>query len=344
MEEPKVSIIILNYNAGNLLENCLNSVFNTDYSNFEVIVVDNDSKDQSHLKSKEKFPQIKLIENNENLGYCKGNNVGINQAGGNFLVILNPDTIVERTWIKELLSAHYKIGKGLLQPKLLTLQDKNRINSAGNMINLFGFGFSRGKGFIDNGQYEKFEKIDYASGACLFVSKETLDKIGLFDSYLFAYHDDLNLGWRAASQGVNSYYVPKSIVYHAESYSFKWSSFKMYLLERNRWYCILTEYSRKTFYKMLPALLILELCVLVFYLAKGNIKEKISGYKDIIKYRQFIHERYLELESRKTIPDKELIKYFKDEIEVPYEMAGQMSAKAFNKMLKFLSKIVRLVL
>jgi hypothetical protein len=178
----------------------------------------------------------------------------------------------------------------------------------------------------------------------LFVSKETLDKIGLFDSYLFAYHDDLNLGWRAASQGVYSYYVPKSIVYHAESYSFKWSSFKMYLLERNRWYCILTEYSRKTFYRMLPMLLILEVCILVFYLAKGNIKEKISGYKDIIKYRQFIHERYLELESRKTIPDKELVKYFKDEIEVPYEMAGQISAKAFNKMLKFLSKIVRLVL
>lgn len=89
-----MSIIILNYNAGNLLLDCIESVFKTAYDNIEVIVVDNASVDQSHKKCKEKFDKIKLIENKQNLGYCEGNNVGIMAANGEFVIILNPDTIV----------------------------------------------------------------------------------------------------------------------------------------------------------------------------------------------------------------------------------------------------------
>ena len=82
----------------------------------EVIVVDNASKDQSHLKCKEKFNKIHLIENKENFGYCEGNNVGIRQAKGDFVVILNPDTIVSTNWLTELMSAYNIIGEGLYQP------------------------------------------------------------------------------------------------------------------------------------------------------------------------------------------------------------------------------------
>ena len=100
MELSKVSIIILNYNAGDLLEKCISSVVESNYENFEIILVDNASKDQSHKKCKEKFPQIKLIENKENLGYCQGNNVGLEQADGEYIIILNLDTEVESNWIE----------------------------------------------------------------------------------------------------------------------------------------------------------------------------------------------------------------------------------------------------
>ena len=90
LKKPLVSIIILNYNAGELLINCVESIFQTKYSNFEVIVVDNISSDNSHKKCKEKFQQIKLIENSENLGYCDGNNIGIKNAKGEYVVIMNP--------------------------------------------------------------------------------------------------------------------------------------------------------------------------------------------------------------------------------------------------------------
>ena len=143
ISQPLVTIIILNYNAGQLLFDCCESIFKTDYSNFEIIVVDNASMDGSHKKCKKKFEKIRLIENKENLGYCEGNNVGIQNAKGDFIVILNPDTTVEPNWLSELLSVYNKYGEALYQPKHLSLNDKSVFMSAGNMMNVFGFGYAR---------------------------------------------------------------------------------------------------------------------------------------------------------------------------------------------------------
>ena len=200
---PLVSIIILNYNAGNLLLNCIDSVFKSTYPNFEVLVVDNISTDNSHVVCKKKFEKIHLIENKENLGYCEGNNVGIRNANGEFVVILNPDTIVEPNWLNHLMSAYNEFGEGLYQPKFFSLNEKHVLQSTGNMLHIFGFGFAKDKGKIDDKKMESVEKINYASGTCLFTSKIVLDKIGLLDPFLFLYHDDLDLGWRAAHIGIN---------------------------------------------------------------------------------------------------------------------------------------------
>ena len=81
-ENPLVSIIILNYNAGKLIEECVESIYQSNYKNYEIIIVDNNSKDNSHVECKEKFPLINLIENKKNLGYCEGNNVGIRKSKG----------------------------------------------------------------------------------------------------------------------------------------------------------------------------------------------------------------------------------------------------------------------
>ena len=114
------------------------------------------------------------------------------------------------------------------------------------MLHIFGFGFARDKGNKVIERKEEIEKVGYASGTCLFTTRKVLDKIGLLDEFLFLYHDDLDLGWRGAQIGINSFYVPKSKIYHVESYSLKWSSKKFYCLERNRKYCLLTHYSKDT--------------------------------------------------------------------------------------------------
>ena len=338
---PLVSIIILNYNAGNLLLNCVDSVFKSTYPNFEVLVVDNISTDNSHVVCKKKFEKIHLIENKENLGYCEGNNVGIRNANGEFVVILNPDTIVEPNWLNHLMSAYNEFGEGLYQPKFFSLNEKHVLQSTGNMLHIFGFGFAKDKGKIDDEKMESVEKINYASGTCLFTSKIVLDKIGLLDPFLFLYHDDLDLGWRAAHIGINSFYVPKSIIYHAESYSIKWSSKKFYWLERNRKYCLLTHYSKETYAKMRLSLFLVDLCVWLFYLSKGFLGAKIKAELDIFRNRKFIKIRYNQLEKIKIVSDKELIKKFPDEIFVPKNVSEPIFNQLFNSILSALSKKVK---
>ena len=340
-DESLVSVIILNYNAGKLLLDCVESIKKSKYNNLEIIVVDNISSDNSQTECKEKFPDIKLIQNDENFGYCEGNNIGIRNAKGEYIIVLNPDTIVEENSINELVSAYKEIGDGLFQPKILSLNEEDVLQSTGNMIQIFGFGFARDKGERNAEKEEKIEKIGYASGTCLFTSKRIFEKIGYFDKFLFLYHDDLDLGWRASQMGINSYYVPKSKIFHVESYSLKWSSKKFYWLERNRKYCLLTHYSKKTYEKMRFSLILVDLFVWAFYISKGFLGVKIKAELDIIKNKKFIEKKYLELENKKTISDIELIKNFPDEIFVPSNVSQQSMNVTFNSILTKLSKKIK---
>ena len=340
-KESLVSIVVLNYNAGKLLLNCIESIKKSSYENIEILVVDNISSDNSQIECKKKFPDIKLIQNDENLGYCGGNNAGIKKAEGEFIIILNPDTIVETNWIDELLNAQKEFGDGLYQPKILSLNEEDTIQSTGNMLHVFGFGFARDKGNKVSEKKEEIEKVGYASGTCLFTTRKVLDKIGLLDEFLFLYHDDLDLGWRGAQIGINSFYVPKSKIYHVESYSLKWSSKKFYWLERNRKYCLLTHYSKDTYQKMKFSLILVDLFVWTFYFSKGFLGAKIRAEIDIRKNKKIIDRKYQELEKKKTIPDKELIKNFPNEIFVPTNVSQESMNQTFNSILTKLSKTVK---
>jgi len=340
-ESPLVSVIVLNYNAGDLLLNCIDSLKKSTYANLEILVVDNISSDGSQRKCKEKFPDIKLIQNEKNLGYCGGNNIGIKEAKGEFIVILNPDTIVEPNCVKELILAHEKFGDGLYQPKILSLNEENIIQSTGNMLHVFGFGFARDKGNRITDKKEEVEKIGYASGTCLFTSRKVIEKVGLLDEFLFLYHDDLDLGWRAAQIGINSYYVPDSKIFHVESYSLKWSAKKFYWLERNRKYCLLTHYSKETYGKMRFSLMLVDLFVWVFYISKGFLGAKIKAELEIRKNKEIIEKKFNELEKRKTVSDEKLIKNFPDEIFVPRNVSQESMNHTFNSILTKLSKKVK---
>ena len=343
-QNPLVSIIILNYNAGKLLEECINSIYKTNYKNYEIILVDNDSKDNSHIICKKFFPTVNLIENKENLGYCEGNNVGIRNSNGDFIIILNPDTIVDPEWINELLLGYQKFGEGIYQPKFLTINDESIIQSTGNMIQLFGFGYSRNKGDKDKKQSNDIEMINYASGTCLFTSKQILDQLDLFDSFLFAYHDDLDLCWRASMQGIQSFYVPTSIVFHPlEGFSFKWSNFKFFLLERNRLYCLFTHYSHSTFLKFLPALILVDITVSFFYLKNGLFFEKIKATISILKNIRKINSKYIEIQKKRTVSDKEIIMNFKNEVILP-KGTTLKNKIPFNSTFRFLSKLCKSII
>ena len=335
---PLVSIIILNFNAGKLLLNCIESLTKLAYQNIELIIVDNVSTDNSQNQCKEKFPQVKLIQNKKNSGYCGGNNVGIKNANGEFIIILNPDTIVESNLIDKLLGAYNIHGEGLYQPKILSLEDKTILQSTGNMIHVFGFGFARDKGNQDNNEIKETTKIGYAAGTCLFALKETFLKLKLFDEFLFLYHDDLDIGWRASQKEINSYIVPQTTIYHAESYSLKWSKKKFFWLERNRRYCLMTHYSRDTLKIIRKELWITELLIWAVYFSKGYLTAKIKAELELRKNKKFIIKKQIEIENEKRISDVELIKTFPDRIEIPKFVSNNFQSQWFLNIIENLSK------
>ena len=337
-ESPLVSIIVLNFNAGKLLIDCIKSIREISYKNIEIIVVDNASDDNSHHECKKKFQEIKLIENKKNVGFCGGNNVGIKNAQGKFLLVLNPDTIVESNLVTELVNAYKLNGEGLYQPKILSLEDEKILQSSGNMIHIFGFGFAKDKGKVDTNKNDNITPIGYAAGTCLFSSKEIFEKLEFFDEFLFLYHDDLDFGWRAAQKGIKSFIVPKTKIFHAESYSLKWSKKKFFWLERNRRYCLMTHYSKDTRKKIRLELLITEFLVWGIYFVKGYLDAKIKAELELKKNKNFIKKRQLEIENEKIVSDKDLIRQFPDLIEVPENVSKGFQSKWFLNLLNKLSK------
>jgi len=339
--EPYVSIVILNYNGKEYIFDCINSVFKTTGCNFEVILIDNNSTDQSSDYCKEKFPELILIKNEKNLGMA-ARNLGIKKAQGNYIVFLDADTIVEPNWLEVLLESYKKHGDGLYQGKLLQKENHEIIESCGDFTNIFGFGFARGRGKLDTGKYNEFQTISFPVGACTFSSIETIKKIGYIDeSHLFFLMlDDLDYGWRAWSIGIPSFYEPRAIIYHLGSPVLQWSPQKFFFLERNRWACLLTLYSTKTLVKIFPCLLLVDIGMFFHLLSKGLASTKIKAFFSILKMYSSIKKRRENMMRNKKITDKKIIENFVDIVEIPQTMK-ENTPYFFSNSLKSLSKFAR---
>jgi len=336
---PSVSIIILNYNGGNFVLNCLDSIYQTKNISFEIILIDNNSDDDSHNLCKKKYPEIILIKNQKNIGMT-ARTIGIKEAVGEYIVFLDYDTIVESNWLEKFQKSFQNNGPGLYQPKLLEEKDHKIINSAGNMINPFGLGFSRGKGQKDIGQFEKFQKISYTSGACTFSSSKIIKELKEIDPIFFLYHDDVDFGWRANLLGYSSFYEPKIIVYHHGSPNLKWSSQKFFYLERNRWICLKSLYSEKTYKKILPYLIIFECGMFFFLLSKGLIISKIKSSIEILKLRKQISKKKEVTKQFRKVSDSQVVESFSTDFYFPEILVKGSKRSIFSKIIHGLSERV----
>lgn len=180
-QEILVSIIILNWNKKDLTRNCLNSILkNTEYPYYEIIVVDNGSNDGSPQMIKNEYPMVKLIENKRNLGFSKGNNIGIKYSKGDYIFLLNNDTEVTNNWLNSAVKVANSSSKiGIVGCKLLFPDGK--IQHAGGWMDERAMGHLYGYGEVDKGQYNKIYEVEFVSGAAMLIKKEVIDKIGLLD-------------------------------------------------------------------------------------------------------------------------------------------------------------------
>lgn len=194
---PLVSIVILNWNGELFLSRCVHSVSQTDYPRnlIEVIVVDNGSNDNSAKTVAKTYPQVKLVENKRNLGFCVGNNIGISKASGDLIILLNNDVLVDKAWIKEILRKAKNPKIGIIGCKLY-YPGTRIIQSIGFRSKFIGYMEAVGFGEEDNGQFDDIDGLDYVSGASLAIKKEVIAKIGLLDHKFHAYCEDVDLCFR----------------------------------------------------------------------------------------------------------------------------------------------------
>jgi GT2 family glycosyltransferase len=235
---PMISVIILNYNGKNFLMDCLTSVLKSNYPNFEIILVDNASTDDSIKIVEETLgcsALLKIIKNDANLGFAAGNNLGAGYSKGKYVLFLNNDTLVEPNWIIELVNVLESDAKiGAAQSKLISFSDKRTIDSAGDFVDYYGLSFRKGSWGVNEGEYDRIEEIFSARGAALIVKSQIFAAIGGFDSDFFFCYEDIDLCWRIRINGYKIFFVPKSRVYHIGSASSISSSKNVFHIEKNR--------------------------------------------------------------------------------------------------------------
>lgn len=212
-----LSIIIVNFNTRDLLRNCLTSIFNQKGVEYEVWVVDNASRDNSIQMVKNDFPKVKLIKNSQNIGFAKGNNVALRQAQGEYLFLLNSDTILKEETLSRIcgfLKSNPEVG--ILGIKILN-PDGSPQTSVGKFYNLgnaFLMLFGGEKlGFLRDSP-NKVTEVDWVAGAALIVRREVLEKAGFLDENLFMYMEEVEWCFRVKKTGFRVFFYPEAEVVH----------------------------------------------------------------------------------------------------------------------------------
>jgi len=264
----KLSVIIVNYNVQHFLEQCLHSVRKASKNiSVEIFVVDNNSVDGSVQMVKEKFPEVLLIENKKNTGFSYANNQAIKISKGEYVLLLNPDTVVEEDTFEKVISfmdSHPDaggLGVKMLDGKGNFLPESKRglPTPAVAFYKIFGFSklFPRSKtfgkyhlGFLDK---DKTHEVEILSGAFMLMRKSVLDKVGLLDETFFMYGEDIDLSYRIILGGYKNYYFPETRIIHYKGESTKKSSvnYVFVFLQSNGHFCakaFFTEQCKAVFF------------------------------------------------------------------------------------------------
>ncbi len=236
----QVTVIIPNYNGLHFLETCLQALRRQTYAFFETLMIDNASTDGSVEYVREHFPEVKIAVMEENLGFAGGVNAGIRMADTPYVLLLNNDTEVTETFVEALVHCAEKSPRIFsVSSKMLQFIRRDRIDDAGDLYNVLGWGFQRG---IDHSakKYRRQVQVFSACAGAALYRKSILDEIGLFDEMHFAYLEDIDLGYRARIYGYQNVYCPNAVVYHVGSGTSgsKYNAFKVRLAARNNLYLL----------------------------------------------------------------------------------------------------------
>lgn len=311
--QPLVSAIIVNWNGKQFLDDCISSLLKQTYKNCEIILVDNASTDGSVSYVRKKYPRVRIIKNNKNVGFGNAVNIGIKHAKGYYIIFLNNDLYIEKNCIKNLLKPLENEVKVATVPKVLFFQERNKINSYGNIVNFLGFAMPK---YINQDERVASREEETACGGLLMVRKEVIEKVGLFDENFFLYHEDHDLSWRLRLYGYKLLVVPGAKVYH--KYTFSRTFDKFYHSEKNRLQLLLKNYSLKTILLLSPAIAFIEVAEIMHSIMNGWYNKKLSSYFEIYRNLPNLLKKRVVVQRNRKINDSEIVRLFVGYIKFEY--------------------------
>lgn len=292
----QISIIIVTWNVESFIINCLESIYRQSFKFYEIIIIDNHSTDRTRQILKEKFPDVFLIENSENKGFAYATNQGIEKAGGNYLLCLNSDVVLEKNFLSELAKGIKESPKdvGTFTGKILDAQ--RNIYSTGLIL-------TKSKRF--KSETKEPANKTYIFGACAAAAlykRKMLEDIKInneyFDNDFFFLVEDVDLSYRAYLLGWKALYLKNAICYHVGNCSNYSEEFRQYLSFRNRYFLLIKNEPFKTLIKNMLYILPYDLSRIVYLLFVNkyffkSIKEILNKFSLMLAKRQFIQQKKL---------------------------------------------------
>lgn len=281
----KVSVVIPNYNGEKYIRTCLESLRKQSYSDFETIIIDNASKDSSLDIIEREYPEFRLIKESTNLGFSPAVNIGIREANGEYVVLLNNDTEAEEDWLLELVKCIEK-DRSIFSccSRMMRYDNRSIIDDAGDGYTILGWAYKRGDGKTAE-RYNRSQKVFSSCGGAVIYRKSVFNEIGSFDEDFFAYMEDVDVSYRAKIYGYENIYCSSAVIYHIGSATSgsKYNAFKVKLAARNNIY---VPYKNMPVLQLLINLVFLVLGALIkyaFFAKKGFGKEYREGIKEGFK-------------------------------------------------------------
>ena len=278
----KVSVVIPNYNGIAYLRPCIDSLSEQTYTDFETIIIDNASTDDTYEWITKEYPDIIFEVLDQNYGFSRAVNEGIKRSKGEYVLLLNNDTIIDRDFILELVKEIEKDNKIFaVSSKMIAYTDHNIMDDAGDEYTVVGWAYKTGDGRSVEYYKQRAKVFSACAGAALY-RKKVFDEIGYFDENFFAYMEDVDISYRARIHGYYNTYCPEAKVYHIGSATSgsKYNDFKVKLAARNNIYVPYKNMPILQLIINIPALSLGMLVKYIWFRKKGFEKTYISGIKE----------------------------------------------------------------
>jgi GT2 family glycosyltransferase len=321
--EHTVDVSVVSWNSWDHLQHNLPALIDQDFPSYRVVVVDNDSTDDTAQHVEAEFPDVDVIRSGWNGGYGAGNNVGFARSQSTYVAVLNPDARPERGWLRALVRAlDDNPQAGLATSKVLLKSEPSRVNACGNIVHLSGISFCRGLN-VDQHRFVRGESVPAVSGAAFIARRDALEDIGGFDERFFMYLEDTELSLRARLAGYDVVLAPRSRVVH--DYQLTIPASKFYYLERNRLLMLANIFRWRTLIALVPVLLLTEVGVWSFALrtGRGLAKAKLASYLAILGGIPAMLRHRQRVQQVRRVKDRALLDVL--ESALPVDVSGRAS-------------------